>query len=190
MGVGPDKGNSYFRVPAEFADAFSPSVYDAGTGQVHFRNVRWFTNLRGGRTNKNRLSLEGNYYFGHEDKYPTYDNYGAINVDKVADIPIDYFGEMGVPITFLDSWAPGSGGFEITGRDFEQAGPVTERERERSGASAALLHQRAKTLQSNPHTTFRLIGELKHGKDGPWDKAEPRIDRKVKYMRLLIRHSE
>lgn len=37
-----------------------------------------------------------------EERYPHYDNYDAINVDKVADIPVDYKGVMGVPITFFD----------------------------------------------------------------------------------------
>ncbi len=39
-------------------------------------------------------------------KYPKYDNYDAINVDKVKDIPEDYFGAMGVPITFLNKYNP------------------------------------------------------------------------------------
>ena len=38
------------------------------------------------------------------EKYPTYDNYDAINVDKIEDIPKDYYGAMGVPITFLDKY--------------------------------------------------------------------------------------
>ena len=45
--------------------------------------------------------------------YPKYDNYAAINVDKVKDIPMDYYGVMGVPITFLDSYNPNQ--FEIVG---------------------------------------------------------------------------
>ena len=40
------------------------------------------------------------------ERYQKYDNYDAINVDKVADIPIDYYGAMGVPITFLDKYNP------------------------------------------------------------------------------------
>lgn len=65
----------------------------------------WFTNL----DIKKRhvpIDLRDNYYKGHEDKYPKYDNYDAINVDKVADIPIDYDGVMGVPISFLDKYCP------------------------------------------------------------------------------------
>lgn len=47
------------------------------------------------------------------EEYPTYDNYDAINVDKVTDIPCDYEGVMGVPITFLDKYNPDQ--FEIVG---------------------------------------------------------------------------
>jgi hypothetical protein len=45
------------------------------------------------------------------EEYPKYDNYDAINVDKTKDIPVDYDGVMGVPITFLDKYNPGQ--FEI-----------------------------------------------------------------------------
>ena len=45
--------------------------------------------------------------------YPTYDNYDAIEVGKVADIPIDYAGPMGVPITFFDKYNPQQ--FEVLG---------------------------------------------------------------------------
>ena len=46
------------------------------------------------------------------EEYPKYDNYDAINVDKVSEIPCDYDGVMGVPITFLDKYNPEQ--FEIT----------------------------------------------------------------------------
>lgn len=49
------------------------------------------------------------------EEYPKYDNYDAINVNKVADIPADYDGVMGVPITFLDKYNPNQ--FEILGMD-------------------------------------------------------------------------
>ena len=45
------------------------------------------------------------------EEYPKYDNYDAINVNKVAEIPMDYKGAMGVPITFLDKYNPNQ--FEI-----------------------------------------------------------------------------
>ena len=47
-------------------------------------------------------------YSGNEASYPSYDNYPAINIDRVASIPIDYCGPMGVPITFLNKFFPSS----------------------------------------------------------------------------------
>ena len=49
------------------------------------------------------------------EEYPQYDNYAAIEVSKVSDIPYDYDGAMGVPITFLDKYNPEQ--FEIIGLD-------------------------------------------------------------------------
>lgn len=54
-----------------------------------------------------------------EERYPNYDNYDAINVDRVADIPVDYKGVMGVPITFLDKYNPDE--FEIVGMDLNDS---------------------------------------------------------------------
>ena len=68
---------------------------------------RWFTNLTAGKKNE-ELILTKAY---NENSYPTYDNYDAINVDKVTDIPKDYSGIMGVPITFFDKYNPNQ--FEI-----------------------------------------------------------------------------
>lgn len=62
----------------------------------------WFTNLDNDKRHK-PLELTKVY---DPDKYPRYDNYDAINVDKVKDIPMDYKGVMGVPISFLDKWCP------------------------------------------------------------------------------------
>ena len=51
------------------------------------------------------------------EEYPKYDNYDAINVDKTAEIPMDYYGVMGVPITFLDKYNPEQ--FEIVGNEID-----------------------------------------------------------------------
>lgn len=56
---------------------------------------------------------DGNPLPDAEEKYPYYFNYDGINVDKVADIPMNYQGVMGVPITFLDKYNPEQ--FEIVG---------------------------------------------------------------------------
>ena len=111
LGYGFNGGNAYFKTPY-FKD-FAKGVYDEKTGLVKFRNVAWFTNLDIKKRHQD-LILHKKYY---QDKtlYPKYDNYDAINVDKVNDIPVDYEGAMGVPITFLDKYNPEQ--FEILGMD-------------------------------------------------------------------------
>ena len=72
-----------------------------------FGNINWFTNLET-RKRKEELILYREY---NDKDYPKYDNYDAINCDKVKDIPKDYYKTMGVPITFLDKYCPDQ--FEI-----------------------------------------------------------------------------
>ena len=67
-----------------------------------FCSVRWFTNLA---INYKQEPIALKEYYTPE-KYPKYDNYDAINVNKVADIPCDYPGVMGVPLTFMDKYCP------------------------------------------------------------------------------------
>ena len=74
-----------------------------------FGNKLWFTNLDHKKRHE-KLILWKSYT---PEEYPTYDNYKAINVDKVSEIPCDYEGVMGVPITYLDRHNPEV--FEILG---------------------------------------------------------------------------
>jgi hypothetical protein len=69
----------------------------------------WFTNLEVEK-HKEEITLYKKYT---PEEYPKYDNYDAINVDKVTDIPLDYEGCIGVPITFIDKYNPDQ--FEIIG---------------------------------------------------------------------------
>lgn len=107
LGHGFQAGNAYFATshPTDYAKG----VYDASTGLVKFRNVHWFTNLDIAKRHE-ELVLFRTY---NPADYPTYDNYDAIEVGKTADIPVDYDGVMGVPITFLDCYNPEQ--FEILG---------------------------------------------------------------------------
>ena len=73
-----------------------------------FGNICWFTNI----ANKNR-NTPLDLYKRYSNEYPKYDNYDAIEVSKVSDIPMDYDGIMGVPITFLEKYCPVQ--FEILG---------------------------------------------------------------------------
>lgn len=74
-------------------------------------SISWFTNLNLAKKHE-EIYLHRNYY-GNEETYPKYDNYNAIEVSKVKDIPKDYEGVMGVPITFLTKYNPQQ--FEILG---------------------------------------------------------------------------
>ncbi|MBL7975567.1 MAG: adenine-specific methyltransferase EcoRI family protein, partial [Candidatus Kapabacteria bacterium] len=80
-----------------------------GTNWRSLGNACWFTNLDITKRHDD-LILHKKYT---PNEYPTYDNYEAINVDKTSDIPKDYTGAMGVPITFLDKYNPEQ--FEILG---------------------------------------------------------------------------
>ena len=74
-------------------------------------SIVWFTNLDIMKR-REELILTKKY---DEKDYPKYDQYDAINVNKVADIPADYSGKMGVPVTFVDKHNPDQ--FEILGID-------------------------------------------------------------------------
>lgn len=76
-------------------------------GMIRVSGVNWFTNLDLPKRHE-ELILYKQYT---QEDYPKYDNYDAINVDKTADIPEDYYGVMGVPITFMDKYNPDQ--FEI-----------------------------------------------------------------------------
>jgi hypothetical protein len=80
-------------------------------GSLKDVNACWFTNLPHKKRNEELVLFKT--YAGNEDAYPRYDNYGAIEVSKVCDIPVDYAGVIGVPITFLDKYNPEQ--FEIVG---------------------------------------------------------------------------
>ena len=160
LGVSIHGGERAFWVPEEYADDSYGFARDSEGHAYAKVGVRWFTNLPSGRTGKNELSLEGNRYYGNESKYPKYDNYDAINVDHTQDIPEDYFGDMGVPITFLDKWAP-----QVDDIERER-----ERERERENG-------------------FRIIGKLNSGTTEPYDHGQPRINGRNLYKRIIIQRS-
>ncbi|MBP5384363.1 MAG: hypothetical protein J6Y57_05250, partial [Lachnospiraceae bacterium] len=80
---------------------------------VSTNNALWLTNLDHMKRHQ-MLPLDlGFVYEGHEDMYPKYDNYDAIEVTKTIQIPCDYKGIMGVPISFLDVFCPEQ--FEVVG---------------------------------------------------------------------------
>jgi hypothetical protein len=109
LGHGFAAGNAYFKIPPDNARDFANGVYDENTGLVKFRNVGWFTNMDF-ESRHETIPLYKRYSAA---EFPSYDNYDAIEVGKTAEIPADYDGAMGVPITFLDRYNPDQ--FEILG---------------------------------------------------------------------------
>jgi hypothetical protein len=92
--------------------ATAPKAFGQPDGSLKkFGNIGWYTNLPHKKRNEELILFRP--YAGHEGQYPKYANYDAIEVSKVADIPTDYAGHLGVPITFLDKYNPDQ--FEIVG---------------------------------------------------------------------------
>ena len=109
--VGYNKPKVFF-VPEEYES--NATEYKDGQKVAKFGNICWFTNLPTKRRNE-PIILTATYAEGpnHREDYPKYDNYDAIEVSKCKDIPCDYNGVMGVPITFLSDYCPEQ--FEILG---------------------------------------------------------------------------
>ena len=115
IGNRPLNKDMYFNVPDDVKEYFlkekkEGSAYVIKDNQILGRlaSACWYTNISRPRSKK--ISLESKY---RPDKYQKYDNYDVINVDRVKDIPYDYTGVMGVPITYLGVHNPSE--YEILG---------------------------------------------------------------------------
>lgn len=120
LGITPRGKDMLFDVPKDYAKELvatkkEGSAYRIVDGVVYGRlgSASWYTNLDY-RQRHEELILYKSY---SPAEYPKYDNYDAIEVSKVAEIPRDYDGAMGVPITFLNKYNPDQ--FEIVGADYE-----------------------------------------------------------------------
>ena len=91
-----------------------------GTNWRSFGNTCWFTNLDIAKRHE-KLVLYKTY---SPDRYPKYVNYDAIEVSPYTEIPADYAGAMGVPVTFLDKYNPEQ--FEILGSSRTLSSPMSE----------------------------------------------------------------
>ena len=96
---------------AHFASAYEDiaAAGDHKEGMIRVSGIQWFTNMDISKRHE-ELILYETY---SPDKYPRYDNYDAIEVGRTTEIPMDYDGVMGVPITFLNKYNPDQ--FEIVG---------------------------------------------------------------------------
>lgn len=167
MGYSIHSGDREFRVPDEYPlNAAGFRVDERGTKYIRVKGVRWFTNVDYDERHE-KLTLYKKYT---PEEYPKYDNYDAINVNATADIPCDYDGVMGVPITFLDKYNPEQ--FEIVafrkGDDGKDLVFTRERERERESS----------TVLSRPCSTA-IPGMIKN--------AEGKINGRITYARITIR---
>ena len=109
-----------------------------GSGKT-LGNVFWYTNMPN-RSLTEEIVLTKTYDPNYYDKF---DNYDAINVNRVEEIPMDYDGLMGVPTSFFQG-------------------------------------------KYNPNQ-FEIVGEIKHGSDGPFDFCKPFVNGVEKYTRLVIK---
>lgn len=103
LGYGFKGGAAHFY--SKYED--TASAGDHKEGMIRVSGVVWFTNLPIEKRNEELLL----YKTYNPEEFPNYDNYDGINVNKTSDIPCDYYGVMGVPITFLDKYCPDQ--FEI-----------------------------------------------------------------------------
>jgi hypothetical protein len=110
LGINLGRGISGFIVPEHYELYGTEARIDSfGNRIVSPNNCLWLTNLDNFKRHED-IQLTKTYY-GNEDEYLKYDNYDGINIDKTEDIPMDYDGYMGVPITFLHKFNPDQ--FEI-----------------------------------------------------------------------------
>lgn len=109
LGYGFNRNMAHF-INKHYVDYASDA--DHKEGMIRVSGIVWFTNIDTKKRHE-EMTLYKKY---SPKEYPKYDNYEAINVDKTADIPYDYDGAMGVPITFLDKYNPRQ--FRILGNDY------------------------------------------------------------------------
>lgn len=133
--------------------------YEDGVRKARVNNAIWFTNLDLHKRHE-KLILWKRYI---PEEFPKYDNYDAIDVDRVANIPCDYYDEIGVPITFLVDYCPEQfeiiGGFNGHNCPDEEGGYV--------------------------HSTIAEYIDKKSGKIKIWNG--PTINKGTTYYRILIR---
>lgn len=173
--LGHNSGTMAFKVPQHYEPRANRFWIDeAGQKWRSFGNMCWFTNLDLPKRHEDLIS----YKSYDESLYPRYDNYDAIEVGRVADIPMDYKGVMGVPPTFLERHNPEQ--FELlglSGTDYPTTKKYGKKERVVDG----------KRLKSNTGTLGCVIRTETFGVGTYFDVGYP-----VKgiYRRLFIRRKD
>lgn len=105
LGINMGRGISGFIVPDHYELYGTETSIDSfGNRIISPNNCLWLTNLDTFKRHEDIVLTKK--YYGNEIEYPYFDNYDAINVNKTQDIPMDFAGVMGVPITFLHKYNP------------------------------------------------------------------------------------
>lgn len=119
LGYGMGRAIKGFIVPEGYELYGTEARMENGKRIVATNQCLWLTNLE-----HDKLNRPYDLVFSYEEnpeRYPRYDNYDAIEVSKTGDIPYDYYGVMGVPITFLDKYCPEQ--FELLGISYKYDSP-------------------------------------------------------------------
>lgn len=141
-----------------------------------FGNTLWWTNMPVEK--ELRLNPDKKYY-GNEDKYPHYDNYDAINVDRLCDIPSDYTGVIGVPVTFIEHYAPpqagGDFGSELSDLEKELTVKTSEPETDTTICDTLSVLDYNKNLRSREREReyfCRILIQAHRTRARPWQRRE------------------
>lgn len=130
--LGANSGHFWFRVPDHYEPKGTDYRQDAdGQKWRRMGGICWFTNLDHKKRHESMVLVQ-KY---SPERYPRYDNYDAIEVSRTVDIPEDWDGVMGVPITFLDKFNPDQ--FEIVGAAKTWFGGATKTYKEQTQISAS-----------------------------------------------------
>ena len=150
-------GTKWFQVPMDYdIPTESRKKIEKGVKYFSMGRIMWFTNLDTTKRHE-ELTLYKKY---RSEEYPKYDNYDAIEVSRVLEIPMDFKGLMGVPITFVDKYNP---------EQFEIVGLLADK-REKSNA----LIQGIPTYLDEQHKKY--VGAI--------------VDGKATYARIIIKNNK
>ena len=157
LGYAPMSKEIYFDAPQKFIDDALAKNKDRTVVFVNGKYMTrsqaiWFTNLDVKKRHEILPTVFS--YYDNPEKYPHYDNYDAIEVSKTSEIPGDYEGVMGVPITFLDKYNPAQ--FEIIGMAKRGAGDPALRTK----VYTKELYKNYSDLNAGP--VLNIDGELKN----------------------------
>lgn len=182
MGYSIHSGDREFRVPDDYPlNASGYRIDEQGRKYIRVKGVRWFTNMD---YIERHTDLDLWKKYTPED-YPQYKNYNAINVDVTADVPEDYYGIMGVPITFLDKYNPDQ--FEIVALGIVGSCEFTSNRRmeilDKSGKGTGKYTMNAKG------TLYRDFNPLKDKTPAFRDEETGALYSSI-YARVLIRRKQ